>query len=147
VLAFAAVIALFVYRDHPPREIVVPFMIAILLTWRYSVPLVAGGLSGAPSLWPKLAGRLPSCGIGLLAVVMASSFSIISQVPVVPDLQEARRSRAYGNFKRYLLASPLHLTNSKMYGLPPVGVGGDPRKQPGTVVSGAVSFPAPRRTR
>ena len=107
VLAIAAVIALFIYLVITLREIVVPFMIAILLA-ALLVPLVKFLVRHR---WPKgLAVALVE--IGLLAVVSGLIFLVVVQVRSgFPDLQK-QSIEAYGNFTQYLLASPLHLTSA-----------------------------------
>ena len=134
VLVIAAVIALFVYLVITLREIVVPFMIAILLA-ALLVPLVN---SLVRQRWPKwLAVALVE--IGLLAVVAGLVILVISQVRSgFPDLQR-QSVEAYGNFKQYLLASPLHLTNSDItayLGQAWAAI----QKNSQALVSGAVSF-------
>ena len=134
VLVIAAVIALFVYLVITLREIVVPFMIAILLA-ALLVPLVN---SLVRQRWPKwLAVALVE--IGLLAVVAGLVILVISQVRSgFPDLQR-QSVEAYGNFKQYLLASPLHLTNSDItayLGQAWTAI----QKNSQALVSGAVSF-------
>lgn len=107
VLLIAAVITLFVYLVITLREIVVPFMIAILLA-ALLVPLVKFLVRHR---WPKwLAVALVE--IGLLAVVSGLVILVVAQVRSgFPDLQR-QSVEAYDNFTQYLLASPLHLTNS-----------------------------------
>lgn len=136
VLAVAAVIALFVCLVVSLREIVVPFMIAILLA-ALLVPLVNFLVRHR---WPKwLAVALVE--IGLLAVVAGLVILVISQVRSgFPDLQR-QSIEAYGNFKQYLLASPLHLTNSDITAY--LGQAWEAiQKNSQALVSGAVSFGA-----
>lgn len=136
VLAVAAVIALFVCLVVSLREIVVPFMIAILLA-ALLVPLVNFLVRHR---WPKwLAVALVE--IGLLAVVAGLVILVISQVRSgFPDLQR-QSIEAYGNFKQYLLASPLHLTNSDLTAY--LGQAWEAiQKNSQALVSGAVSFGA-----
>ena len=107
ILLIAAVIALFIYLVITLREIVVPFMIAILLA-ALLVPLVKLLVRHR---WPKwLAVALVE--IGLLAVVSGLIFLVVVQVRSgFPDLQK-QSIEAYDNFTRHLLASPLHLTSA-----------------------------------
>ena len=134
VLVIAAVIALLIYLVITLREIVVPFMIAILLA-ALLVPLVKFLVRHR---WPKwLAVALVE--IGLLAVVAGLVILVVVQVRSgFPDLQR-QSVEAYDNFKRYLLASPLHLTNSDInsyLGQAWAAI----QKDSKAVVSGAVTF-------
>ncbi|QNE47595.1 AI-2E family transporter [Glaciihabitans sp. INWT7] len=133
-LAIAAVIALFIYLVITLREIVVPFMIAILLA-ALLVPLVSFLVRHR---WPKwLAVALAE--IGLIAVVAGLVVLVVLQVRSgFPDLQK-QSVQAYDDFKQYLLASPLHLTNSDINGY--LGQAWTAiQKDSQALVSGAVSF-------
>ena len=134
VLAIAAVVALFIYLVITLREIVVPLMVAILLA-ALLVPLVKFLVRNR---WPKwLAVALAE--IGIIAVVVGLVVLVVLQVRSgLPDLQK-QSIEAYANFKHYLLASPLHLTESDINGyLGQAGVA--LQKDSRALVSGAVSF-------
>ena len=134
ILAIAAVIALFIYLVITLREIVVPFMVAILLA-ALLVPLVKFLVRNR---WPKwLAVALAE--IGIIAVVVGLVVLVVLQVRSgLPDLQK-QSVEAYANFKRYLLASSLHLTESDINGY--LGQAGLAlQKDSQALVSGAVSF-------
>ena len=133
-LVVSAVVALFIYLVITLREIVVPFMVAILLA-ALLVPLVKFLLRNR---WPRwLAVALAE--IGIIAVVAGLVVLVVFQVRSgFPDLQK-QTIEAYANFKQYLLASPLHLTESDINGY--LGqVGAAIQKDSRPLVSGAVSF-------
>ena len=135
-LVIAAVIALFIYLVITLREIVVPFMVAILLA-ALLVPLVKFLVRHR---WPKwLAVALAE--IGIIAVVAGLVVLVVLQVRSgFPDLQK-QSIEAYANFKQYLLASPLHLTESDINGY--LGQAGAAlQKDSRALVSGAVTFGA-----
>jgi predicted PurR-regulated permease PerM len=136
VVAVAAVITLFIYLVITLREIVVPFMVAILLA-ALLVPLVQFLVRHR---WPKwLAVALAE--IGLIAVVGGLVVLVVLQVRTgFPDLQK-QSVVAYDNFKQYLFDSPLHLTNSdinRYLGQAWTAL----QKDSKVLVSGAVSFGA-----
>jgi predicted PurR-regulated permease PerM len=107
ILAIAGVIWVFIWLIIRLREIVVPFMVAILLA-ALLVPLV-GFL--VRHRWPKWA-AVALAEIGLLAVVAGLILLVVFQVRSgFPDLQR-QSIQAYANLKDYLLASPLHLTDA-----------------------------------
>ena len=135
-LAIAAVVALFIYLVITLREIVVPFMVAILLA-ALLVPFVKFLVRHR---WPKwLAVALAE--IGIIAVVAGLVVLVVLQVRSgFPELQK-QSVEAYANFKQYLLASPLHLTESDINGY--LGQAGAAiQKDSRALVSGAVSFGA-----
>ena len=135
-LVIAAVVALFIYLVITLREIVVPFMVAILLA-ALLVPLVKFLVRHR---WPKwLAVALAE--IGIIAVVAGLVLLVVLQVRSgFPDLQK-QSIEAYANFKQYLLASPLHLTESDINGY--LGqVGAALQKDSRVLVTGAVTFGA-----
>jgi predicted PurR-regulated permease PerM len=106
ILVIVAVIALFGYLVVQLREIVVPFMVAILLA-ALLVPLVQFLTRHS---WPKWA-AVALAEIGLIAVVTGLVVLVVLQVRGgFPDLQK-QSLIAFDDFKRYLLASPLHLTD------------------------------------
>jgi predicted PurR-regulated permease PerM len=134
VLAIAAVIGLFIYLVITLREIVVPFMIAILLA-ALLVPLVNFLVRHR---WPKWL-AIALAEIGLIAVVAGLVVLVVLQVRSgFPELQK-QSIQAYDDFKQYLLASPLHLTNSDINRY--LGQAGSAlQKDSQALVSGAVSF-------
>ena len=106
-LLVAGVVALFIFLIGQLREIVVPFMVAILLA-ALLVPFVK---FLQRHRWPKgLAVAVAE--VGLLVIVAGLVVLVVFQVrDGFPDLQK-QSVAAYNNFKEYLLQSPLHLTNS-----------------------------------
>ena len=134
VMVIAAVIALFIYLVITLREIVVPFMVAILLA-ALLVPLVNFLVRHR---WPKgLAVALAE--VGLIAVLVGLVVLVVVQVRTgFPDLQK-QSVEAYDNFTQYLLDSPLHLTNSDINGY--LGQAWTAiQKDSQVLVSGAVTF-------
>ena len=134
VMVIAAVIALFIYLVITLREIVVPFMVAILLA-ALLVPLVNFLVRHR---WPKgLAVALAE--VGLIAVLVGLVVLVVVQVRTgSPDLQK-QSIEAYDNFTQYLLDSSLHLTNSDINGY--LGQAWTAiQKDSQVLVSGAVTF-------
>jgi predicted PurR-regulated permease PerM len=134
VMVIAAVIALFIYLVITLREIVVPFMIAILLA-ALLVPLVNFLVRHR---WPKgLAVAVAE--VGLIAVLVGLVVLVVVQVRTgFPDLQK-QSVEAYDNFTQYLLDSSLHLTNSDINGY--LGQAWTAiQKDSQVLVSGAVTF-------
>jgi predicted PurR-regulated permease PerM len=109
ILALAGAIALLIFLVIQLREIVVPFMVAILLA-ALLVPFVH---FLQRHRWPKwLAVALAE--VGLIAIVAGLVVLVVFQVRGgFPDLQ-AQTITAYDDFKKYLLSSPLHLTESQI---------------------------------
>lgn len=111
ILAIAAVITVFIYLIVSLRDIVVPFMVAILLA-ALLVPFVQFLVRHG---WPK-AVAVALAEVGLIVVVAGLVVLIVFQVRSgFPDLQR-QSIAAFANFKQYLLASPLHLTESDING-------------------------------
>ncbi|MCU1584800.1 MAG: family transporter [Microbacteriaceae bacterium] len=107
ILGIAGVVWLFIWLIITLREIVVPFMVAILIA-ALLVPLVSFLLRHR---WPKWA-AVALAEIGLLAIVTGLILLVVFQVRAgFPDLQR-QSVQAYANLKQYLLASPLHLTDA-----------------------------------
>ena len=134
ILAIVAVIAVFIYLIITLREIVVPFMVAILLA-ALLVPFVQFLVRHG---WPK-ALAVAVAEVGLIAVVAGLVVLIVVQVRSgFPDLQK-QTINAYANFRQYLLDSPLHLTNSDINGY--LGQAWTAiQKDSQVLVSGAVTF-------
>lgn len=107
ILVIAAVLALFGYLVVQLREIVVPFMVAILLA-ALLIPLVTFLVRHR---WPKWV-AVALAEVSLITIVAGLVVLVVLQVRNgFPDLQ--RQSLiAFDNFKGFLLASPLHLTES-----------------------------------
>jgi predicted PurR-regulated permease PerM len=105
ILVVAAVIALFGLLVSLLREIVIPVMVAILL----SALLVPFCNWLQRHRWPKgLAVAL--CEVGVLIVIAGLVTVIVFQVRSgLPDLERQTMAR-YADLKDFLLASPLHLT-------------------------------------
>jgi predicted PurR-regulated permease PerM len=111
ILVIAAVLALFGYLVVQLREIVVPFMVAILLA-ALLVPFVQ---HLQRRRWPKWL-AIAVAEIGLIAVVASLVVLVVVQVRSgLPDLQK-QSVIAYDNFKGFLLDSPLHLTEQDING-------------------------------
>lgn len=108
-LVIAGVVGLIVFLVSEFRYIVIPFMVAVLVG-SLLVPLVSFLICHR---WPKgLAVAVAM--LGTLAVVSGLVFVIVAQIRSgFPDLQE-RSLAAYEEFKDYLLASPLQLTESQI---------------------------------
>jgi predicted PurR-regulated permease PerM len=111
ILAIAGVIALFIFLISTLREIVVPFMVAILLA-ALLVPFVQFLQRKG---WPKgLAVALAE--VGLVVVVAGLVILVVFQVRGgFPELRD-QSVQAYQNFKDFLLQSPLHLTEKDING-------------------------------
>jgi predicted PurR-regulated permease PerM len=111
ILVIAAVLALFGYLVVQLREIVVPFMVAILLA-ALLVPFVQ---YLQRRRWPRWL-AIAVAEIGLIAVVASLVVLVVVQVRSgLPDLQK-QSVIAYDNFKGFLLDSPLHLTEQDING-------------------------------
>lgn len=133
VLAIAGVIALFIWMIITLREIVVPFMVAILLA-ALLVPLVNFLVRHR---WPRgLAVALAE--IGLLVVVAALVLLVVSQVrSEFPDLQK-QSVQAFNDFKDYLHQPPFNLSNTDINGYLNQAAA-TAQKDSGVLLSGAVS--------
>ena len=91
------------------KDIVVPFMIAILVA-ALLVPLVQFLVRKG---WPK-ALAVALAMVGTIAIVSGLIFVIVSQIRSgYPDLQE-RSIRAYDDFKAFLATSPLQLDDREI---------------------------------
>ncbi len=109
ILLVVAVIAVLVFLVSTLREIIVPFMVAVLVA-ALLVPLVQ---FLQRHRWPKwLAVALAM--LGTIAIVAGLIFVIVSQVRSgYPDLK-LRSIRAYDDFTVFLAASPLHLGDAQI---------------------------------
>jgi predicted PurR-regulated permease PerM len=109
ILAIVGVIAVFIFLIMQLRLIVIPFMVAILLG-ALLVPLVQ---FLQRHRWPKwLAVALAE--LGLIAAVSGLVYLVVTQIIAeYPNLQE-RTVTAVSDFKGFLLASPLHLTEAQI---------------------------------
>jgi predicted PurR-regulated permease PerM len=110
-LAIVGVIGVFIFLVSQLREIVIPFMIAILLA-ALLVPFVKFLVRHG---WPKgLAVAVAE--VGILAIVAGLVVLVVFQIRSgFPDLQR-QSITAYDQLKAYLLASPFHLTESDING-------------------------------
>lgn len=107
ILAIVGVIAVFVFLVVQLREIVISLMVSILLA-ALLLPLVNFLVRHGWPRWLSVA----LAEVGLLAVVAGLVVLVVIQVRVgFPDLQK-QSIIAFDNFKGFLLASPLHLTES-----------------------------------
>jgi len=107
ILVIVAVLALFGYLVVQLRDIVVPFMVAILLA-ALLVPFVQFLVRHR---WPKWL-AIALAEIGLIAIVAGLIVLVVLQVRSgFPDLQR-QSIIAYDQFKTLLLDSPLHLTDA-----------------------------------
>jgi predicted PurR-regulated permease PerM len=106
-LLVAGLIGVVIFLIAQLKDIVVPFMIAILVA-ALLVPLVQFLVRKG---WPKgLAVALAM--VGTIAIVAGLIFVIVSQIRSgYPDLQE-RSVKAYDDFKDFLAASPLQLDDA-----------------------------------
>jgi predicted PurR-regulated permease PerM len=111
VLLVVAVVAVFVWLVIQLRIIVIPFLVALLVS-ALLVPF-SGWLQR--HRWPKWVAVVVSL-VGFL-VVVAGLFALV--VLQVVDGWPALRDRSvasYGELKQFLLASPLHLTEGQLNG-------------------------------
>jgi len=110
-LLVAGVVGVVIFVISQLKDIVVPFMIAILVA-ALLVPLVQFLVRHR---WPKpLAVALAM--IGTIAIVSTLIFVIVAQIRSgYPDLQ-VRSVKAYDQFKEFLATSPLHLDDAQIQG-------------------------------
>ncbi len=109
ILLVVGVVAVVIFLIAQLKDIVVPFMIAILLA-ALLVPLV-NFLVG--HRWPR-ALAVAVAMIGTIAVVGGLIFVIVAQIRSgYPDLQE-RSIKAYDDFKEFLANSPLQLDDAQI---------------------------------
>lgn len=108
-LVIAGVIGLFVWLVIQLRIIVIPFMVALLV----SALLVPFSNWLQRHRWPKWAAVVVSL-VGLLVVVSGLVYLVVLQlVDGWPSLRD-RSVASYEQFKDFLLASPLHLTERQL---------------------------------
>lgn len=109
ILLVVGVIAVLVFAIIQFKDIVVPFMVAILVA-ALLVPLVQ---FLQRHRWPKwLAVALAM--LGTVAIVAGLIFVVVSQIRSgYPDLQE-RSVKAYDDFKDFLASSPLQLDDAQL---------------------------------
>jgi predicted PurR-regulated permease PerM len=109
ILLVAAVVALLVFLVVQLRLIVIPLLISVLISALLK-PLVDVLVRHR---WPKgLAIALAM--VGTLSVVSGLIFLAISQITSQFASVQARTMTAYGDFKAFLLASPLHVTEAQL---------------------------------
>jgi len=109
ILLVLGVLAAFIFLIAQLKDIVIPFMVAILVA-ALLVPLVQFLVRHR---WPKpLAVALAM--LGTIAIVAGLIFVVVSQIRSgYPDLQE-RSLTAYDNFKVFLAQSPLQLDDKEI---------------------------------
>lgn len=108
-LLIAALIGVVIFVIGQLKDIVVPFMVAILVA-ALLVPLVQFLVRKG---WPK-ALAIALAMVGTMAIVAGLIFVIVSQIRSgYPDLQE-RSIRAYDDFKHFLATSPLQLDDAQI---------------------------------
>lgn len=136
ILAVGGVLALFVFLIIQLQLIVVPLMVAVLLA-ALLVPFVQ---FLQRHRWPKWL-AITVAEIGILSIVAGLVVLVVAQIRSgFPDLQ-AQSLTAYGQFKTFLAASPLEITESQIStfvrdGLASLqGTGGGT----GAILNGAVS--------
>ena len=109
ILALAGVIALFVYLVIQLRLILIPLMVALLVS-ALLVPLVQFLIRHR---WPKWL-AVTVAELGLIGVVTGLVYLVVWQVRTgLPDLQQ-QSLEAWEDFKQFLLESPLHLTGEQL---------------------------------
>ncbi|CAN5335874.1 AI-2E family transporter [soil metagenome] len=110
-LLVAALAGVVIFVIAQLKDIVVPFMIAILVA-ALLVPLVQFLVRKG---WPK-ALAVALAMVGTIAIVAGLIFVIVSQIRSgYPDLQE-RSVKAYDDFKDFLATSPLQLDDAQIQG-------------------------------
>lgn len=133
ILLVVGVIAVVVFMITQLRDIVVPFMVAILVA-ALLVPLVQ---FLQRHRWPK-ALAVAVAMLGTIAIVAALIFVIVQQIRSgYPDLQ-MRSVKAYDNFKDFLATSPLQLDDKQIQSYIDQGFGAL-QKDSQALLSGALS--------
>ncbi len=108
-LAVLGVIGLFIFLIVQLRLIVIPFLVAILLS-ALLVPLVQ---LLQRHRWPRWL-AIAIAELGLVVVVSGLVYLVVTQVAAgYPELQR-RTVTAFGAFKGFLLQSPFHLTETQI---------------------------------
>ena len=111
ILLVAGVIAVFIFLIIQLRDIVVPFMIAVLVA-ALLVPLVQWLIRHR---WPKPL-AVAVAMLGTMAIVTGLIFVVVAEVRSgYPDLQR-RSVTAYGDFKRYLAGPPFEIDDAQLNG-------------------------------
>ncbi len=109
ILLVVGVIAVFIFLIMQLRDIVVPFMIAVLVG-ALLVPLVQWLQRHR---WPKWL-AIAVAMLGTIAIVVGLIVVIVSQIRSgYPDLQR-RSIIAFGEFKQFLADSPLHVDDKQL---------------------------------
>ena len=109
ILLVVGVIAVFIFLVSQLRDIVVPFMIAVLVA-ALLVPLVQWLMRKG---WPKWL-AVAVAMLGTIAIVGGLIFVIVWQIRSgYPDLQ-VRSVKAYDQFKDFLATSPLQLDDAQI---------------------------------
>ena len=111
ILLVAGVIAAFIFLIIQLRDIVVPFMIAVLVA-ALLVPLVQWLIRHR---WPKPL-AVAVAMLGTMAIVTGLIFVVVAEVRSgYPDLQR-RSVAAYGDFKQYLAGPPFEIDDAQLNG-------------------------------
>ena len=111
ILVVVGVIAVFVWLVIQLRIIVIPFMVALLV----SALLVPFSSWLQRHRWPKWVAVVVSL-VGLIVVVAGLFYAVVVQIiDGAPELRD-RSIASYGQFRDFLLTSPLHLTEGQING-------------------------------
>ena len=111
ILLVAGVIAVFIFLIIRLRDIVVPFMIAVLVA-ALLVPLVQWLVRHR---WPKPL-AVAVAMLGTMAIVTGLIFVVVAEIRSgYPDLQR-RSIAAYGDFKLYLAGPPFEIDDAQLNG-------------------------------
>lgn len=109
ILAIVGVIAVFVFLIIQLRIIVIPIMVAVLVS-SLLVPL-SDWLQR--HRWPRVLAII-TVGVVAMGIVSGLVYLIVTQIRAgFPDLQK-QSLVAWGEFKQFLLESPLHLTEAQI---------------------------------
>ncbi|WP_309616721.1 AI-2E family transporter [Salinibacterium sp.] len=134
ILLVVGVIAVVIFLIMQLRDIVVPFMIAVLVA-ALLVPLVQWLVRHR---WPKPL-AIAVAMLGTLAIVAGLIFVIISQIRSgYPDLQR-RSLAAYGDFKSFLAGPPFQIDDKQFAALIDQAIAAVQRDSQ-VLVTGALSF-------
>ena len=133
ILLVVGVLAVLVFMVSQLRDIVVPFMIAILVA-ALLLPLVQFLQRHG---WPKWL-AISVAMVGTIAVVAGLIIVVVSQIRSgFPDLQD-RSVRAYDDFKNFLAASPLQVDDKEISSYIDQGLAAI-QKDSSALISGALS--------
>lgn len=111
ILLVAGVIAVFIFLIIQLRDIVVPFMVAVLVA-ALLVPLVQWLVRHR---WPKPL-AVAVAMLGTIAIVSGLVFVVVAEIRSgYPDLQR-RSIAAYGDFKQFLAGPPFQIDDAQLNG-------------------------------